>query len=570
MGAVWLGLRALPKLGPTSRYTLWLCTLIALVTIPILSAFATGAAGEPKAALPAVALHQPRSLGGAPQSGPFSKLPNHPEAADAASVPAAQSVAAQRARPIVIPQTVVLAVALLWLLVTFGRMLRLLADFRAIHAIRRDGKVWSRTHDFPIYLSDRVSVPLAIGFLRPAVILPSSIFEHVDERALEAVIIHEIAHLHRYDVWTNALARVSEALLTLNPASWLVMRRLSIERELACDDCVVARTGDGNAFARALAAMAGLAGGRVPIAAAGAIGSRHFLVVRIERLLDSRPRRLQLSLSALGGVLMLLALIAFTVQAVSPALAFAPQGALPQQLTPATSLAANCSQRDSGPLRDHTLGPAGPRMIRQSLSADFLASSIKRYPATITYSIAVDAAGHQHDFKTLHSSNNTAVDEQVRRWVMESTFKPAVHNCVAVAGTFTSGASRLPAPSVLIYSRPATPVIYGKSEQKSVGGCAVPHRNPAMARLVKPQMSDAMKQRIAATQTTFLTSVNVHLTASGAVSRAAMQHSSGQKMFDDAALAAAERSTYAPRIVNCHAVAGDYYIMAAFTEWMEP
>ena len=181
-----------------------------------------------------------------------------------------------------------------------------------------------------MFLSDRVQVPLAAGFLRPAIILPASLVERLPADAVETIVIHEVAHLRRYDVWTNALARIAEAFVVLNPAAWFVMRRLSMEREIACDDWVVARTGAGDAFARVLAALAGSAGARMPLAAPSALGSRHAIVVRIERLLDSRPRHLRLSPPALGGAFMLLALIAFTVQSVSPVLAYAP----PQQPRP--------------------------------------------------------------------------------------------------------------------------------------------------------------------------------------------------------------------------------------------
>ena len=208
--------------------------------------------------------------------------------------------------------------------------LRLLLDVRDIAALRRDARLWSAAYDYPVFLSDRVRVPIAVGFRRAAIILPAPLVDRLHADAVDTVIIHEIAHLHRRDVWTNALARIAEALAALNPAAWFVMRRLSVEREIACDDWVVARTGAGDAFARTLLDMASRPGARAPLAAPSAVGSRHSVVVRIERLLDSRPRHLRLSLSALGGCLMLLAIIALVVQTVSPVLAYAPNPGTPR------------------------------------------------------------------------------------------------------------------------------------------------------------------------------------------------------------------------------------------------
>jgi TonB family protein len=387
--------------------------------------------------------------------------------------------------------------------------------------------------------------------------------------AVQAILIHEIAHLRRNDVWTNAFARVGEALAALNPAAWFIMRRLAAEREIACDDWVIARTGDGGAFAQALATLAGGAAVRVPIAAAGAIGSRHSIVVRIERLLDSRPRHLRLSLSALGGTLMLLALIAFTVQSVSPALAIAPLAG-PSSYHTATTTVAGCT-RDRTPLREHRLGAGGPRMISPSLDAGSMQRIVARYPAfTTTYAVSVSAAGKPHDVVILHPSKDLAEDRAVAAAALSSTFEPAFHNCAAVASTFRSASTQLPAPTVFLITRPATPVIYGTKPKTRTGACAVPHHDPAIVHLVRPEFTDSMKKLVLATQRTYLNTVNVQLDASGAVQNAMVGKSSGRKAFDEATLAAARETTYAPRVEHCSHIPGTYFVMAAYTDRLEP
>ena len=192
--------------------------------------------------------------------------------------------------------------------------------------------------------------------MHPAIILPSALVEQLDAGAVETIVVHEVAHLRRYDVWTNAFARVAHAFVALNPAAWFVMRRLATEREIACDDWVVARTGSGDAFARTLAALATRVRLRAPLAAPSAVGSRHSVVVRIERLLDARPRRLRLSPPAIGGSLMLLALVALAPQSVSPVLAYDAQPDLRAQASTAAPVAGSCPVPNRGIVMSYLLG----------------------------------------------------------------------------------------------------------------------------------------------------------------------------------------------------------------------
>ena len=231
-GAVWFGLRCLPMLGAATRYAIWLCALAALVFIPVLTvslsvqrpepAIAPAVAGEQRSASPET-FAQPRT--GAPRIAP--------EPAGSATEPA--PVAPHKPR-ITVPQSLAIAIALIWLLVVCGRSVLLMLDVRALAAIRRESRLWSTSHEYPVLLSDRVPVPLAAGFRHAAIILPAALVEQLGADAVETIVVHEVAHLRRYDVWTNGLARLAEALLALNPAAWFVMRRLSMEREIACDD----------------------------------------------------------------------------------------------------------------------------------------------------------------------------------------------------------------------------------------------------------------------------------------------------------------------------------------------
>lgn len=107
-----------------------------------------------------------------------------------------------------------------------------------------------------ICASPEVRVPTAIGFLKPAILIPEWTLQELSADDLRAVILHEFAHLQRRDDWTNLAQKAIRALFFFNPAVWWIERRLSVEREVACDELVLAKTGDARAYAECLVSLA--------------------------------------------------------------------------------------------------------------------------------------------------------------------------------------------------------------------------------------------------------------------------------------------------------------------------
>jgi hypothetical protein len=105
--------------------------------------------------------------------------------------------------------------------------------------------------------------------------------------SIEPLVMHEYAHLARYDDWTNLVQRAIERVFWFNPLVWILGRRIALEREVAADEAVVARTHDAKNYASALWRMAKEM--RMPehvVVAPGAMLTRKQISVRIERLLD--------------------------------------------------------------------------------------------------------------------------------------------------------------------------------------------------------------------------------------------------------------------------------------------
>ncbi|HMK21811.1 MAG TPA: M56 family metallopeptidase [Terriglobales bacterium] len=137
--------------------------------------------------------------------------------------------------------------------------------------------------------SEKVRVPTAMGFFRPAVIVPAWALRELSVAELNAVLLHELAHVRRWDDWTNLAQKVLRAVFFFHPAVWWVESRLSLEREMACDDLVLTRTSNPRAYAECLVSLAekNLLQRGIALAQA-AVGRMRQTSLRVLQILDAR------------------------------------------------------------------------------------------------------------------------------------------------------------------------------------------------------------------------------------------------------------------------------------------
>lgn len=146
-----------------------------------------------------------------------------------------------------------------------------------------------------ICVSEQVQAPTAIGLLKPAVVIPEWLMRELSALELQQVMLHELTHLRRRDDWTNLVQKILKALLFFHPAVWWVEQRISLEREMACDDAVLAETADPRAYAQCLMHLAEKSLVRRSLALAQAAVSRIGQTSRrVVQILDGdRPRTTQ-------------------------------------------------------------------------------------------------------------------------------------------------------------------------------------------------------------------------------------------------------------------------------------
>jgi beta-lactamase regulating signal transducer with metallopeptidase domain len=166
-----------------------------------------------------------------------------------------------------------------------------LNDFRSVRPVK-------------ICVSDSLQVPTAIGFIEPVVALPAWTFQELSPTELNAILLHELAHLRRWDDWTNLAQKLLRAIFFFHPAVWWIEGKLSLEREMACDDAVLAQTANPRAYAQCLVAVAEKTFMRRGLAMAQAAVSRvRQTSQRVAQILDAkRPGATRVWKPALGMV----------------------------------------------------------------------------------------------------------------------------------------------------------------------------------------------------------------------------------------------------------------------------
>lgn len=298
-GCAWLLLRLLKRQNAGTRFAVWMVTLLGVAGLPLLSALEVG--GHPLSVAP------------------------HPE--------------------ITVPSFWAVLFAGFWILIALIALARLAAGVWQVHGIRkrcrnieverldpvlREVFTESGERRVRLLISESARIPAAIGFRSPAIVLPAWTMRELTADQLKPILIHEMTHLRRRDDWTNLLQKIVRALLFFHPAVWWIDARLSMEREMACDDAVVAATGNAPAYAGSLISLLerGCSRRGWKMAQAAVERARE-AAVRIARILESGPASTRVGRVALGLAAALCMICCGLLEFAPQFVAFAPDKDVP-------------------------------------------------------------------------------------------------------------------------------------------------------------------------------------------------------------------------------------------------
>ncbi|UCC99419.1 MAG: M48 family metalloprotease [Phycisphaerales bacterium] len=159
--------------------------------------------------------------------------------------------------------------------------------------VERYARLLKIRHRFTVCVTDELASPVVCGLFRPTIIFPRRVLKELSEDELEPVIIHELAHIKRYDWLVNWVQTFAAIMYFFNPFLWLANRQIRVEREKACDDVVLVtldlnRKGYVQSLLKVLPQMSPR-----PVLMPGFIGifeRRSSLASRMVRILDRNVR----------------------------------------------------------------------------------------------------------------------------------------------------------------------------------------------------------------------------------------------------------------------------------------
>ena len=289
------------------------------------------------------------------------------------------------------------AIIAAWFLIGVGRSfwrLRVLrrgctpVDLSSLDPVLLETMLRNRTkRNIVVCTSEEVRVPTALGLMKPAIVIPQWAIEELSADELKQILLHELAHLQRWDDWTNLAQQLVKAVFFFHPAVWWIENKTALEREIACDDAVLEATGSPRAYAECLAHLAERSFLQRGLALAqAAIGRFRQTTSRVAQILDAdRPkgsaRAWKLAVSSVAG--------------------FAVACAVGVSRAPKLIAFENSSQRVAGSPRPHlAVSPQHTEIIPASINTDEVLPVVRVTPAKLN----LDSQG---GFKRVQNKSTT-------------------------------------------------------------------------------------------------------------------------------------------------------------------
>jgi bla regulator protein blaR1 len=323
-------------------------------------------------------------------------------------------------------------ITLIWLACLSIQLMRLTGGLYRLSRIRRrsgplPGEYWNERlsvltqrlgigRTVTLLQSQWVKVPSAFGFLKPSILVPLGMLSQLPPDQVEAVLLHELAHIRRGDYAVNLLLLLTEAIFFFNPGMRWIASLIRREREACCDDIVLAGTPDKDCYFEALVAFTQWAVNGQAIAglsyAPQLSGGKTDLLWRIKRMLNQENKKLQVMEKAILSVglmaLVSVSLISMT-KVTAPAATITPAAAVS---TATPRITATVAKTDTVP-QDKQDNSNGKKISFRSFSSH-TDSDDGRVKSRV---IAIDQEGNRYE--VIRKNNEviefTLNDQQIPR-----------------------------------------------------------------------------------------------------------------------------------------------------------
>jgi beta-lactamase regulating signal transducer with metallopeptidase domain len=152
-----------------------------------------------------------------------------------------------------------------------------------------------------VHISDLISSPVTIGFIKPIILMPMAAITCLSMKQVEAILLHELAHIRRYDYLSNLVINFIRTILYFNPFVKLFAKTIERERERSCDEMVIQFQYDRHGYASALLLLEQNNRMHQSMVVAAA-GKKQDLLHRVEKIMGVE-RKAQVDLRKLTGLL---------------------------------------------------------------------------------------------------------------------------------------------------------------------------------------------------------------------------------------------------------------------------
>ena len=133
--------------------------------------------------------------------------------------------------------------------------------------------------------SKQIKSPIVTGLIKPTILLPESA-RNWSSDTTRMVLLHELGHVSRRDLWLSMAAHLTCAIHWFNPLVWILKKRLISECEFACDAHIISRGADAKKYILALCDVAQAAANQKHTALALAMAGQAPLRRRVDQLLS--------------------------------------------------------------------------------------------------------------------------------------------------------------------------------------------------------------------------------------------------------------------------------------------